>query len=526
MGGRSEPSALVGSPELRDGGLEAAFGERLQRLAPKDPLVLAVSGGGDSVALAHLVARAGRRAVVAHLDHGLRPDSPEDLAFVRALAERLGFPFFAERVEVGRLAKERGENLEALAREVRYAFLHRVAKGVGAKAILTAHTLDDQAETLLLKLLQGTARGLGIREKEGLVVRPLLPFPREELRAYLEALGEAWREDPTNQDLSLDRNYLRLVVFPLLLKRFPRAREALFRFAKVQEAEDALLEREAQARLLPDPRFFVPAYRAAPLLHAPEPLRRRALRQVLEALDLRPEHRLVLLLEEALKGKAGTLPGGHTARRQGGTLFLIPPAPRVPLPPGFRRPAPGDHLALPFGRKRLVEFLAERGVPRELRPLWPVRGEEGRVEEVLGLFPPPEEAQLMGLALEEARRAFAEGEVPVGAVMVVGEEVHADHNRVEATKDPTAHAEMLLLRRLGQRARGGRLYVTLEPCRMCHHALLEAGVEVVYGTENLKEGALTRFGDGRGMRGGLREGECAKLLRDFFARLREGCRSG
>ena len=506
--------------------LEEAFRERLLRLAPQDPLVLAISGGGDSVALAHLVRWAERRAVVAHLDHALRPGSGEDLLFVRDLAQRLGFPFYGERVEVGRIARERGENLEALAREVRYAFLHRVAKEVGAKAILTAHTLDDQAETVLLKLLQGTARGLGIREKEGLVVRPLLPFAREELRAYLLGLGEAWREDPTNQDLSLDRNYLRLSVLPLILERFPRAKEALARFARAQEEEEAFLEEMAAARLLPDPRFFVPAYRALPLLRAPEAVRRRALRRILEGLDLRPEARLIALLEEALRGKAGTLPGGYVARRHLGTLFLIPPNPKLPLPKGFRRPLSGDYLERPFGRKRLVEFLAEKGVPRELRPLWPVKGEEGRVEAVLGLFPPSEEEGLMGLALEEARKAYAEGEVPVGAVLVLEGEVHGERNRVEATKDPTAHAEVLLLRRLGKRARGGRLFVTLEPCRMCHHALLEAGVEVVYGAENLKEGALTRYGQGGGLRGGLREGECAKLLRDFFARLREGCRSG
>ncbi len=506
--------------------LEGLFAQRLARLAPKDPLVLAVSGGGDSVALAHLVRRAGRAGVVAHLDHALRPESPQDLAFVEALAGRLGFPFFAERVEVGRIAQARGENLEAVAREVRYAFLHRVAKQVGARAILTAHTLDDQAETVLLQLLQGTARAPGIREKEGLVVRPLLPFPREALRAYLRGLGEAWREDPTNQDPSLDRNYLRLMVFPLLLERFPRAKEALARFAQVRAEEEDHLEAEAQARLLPDPRFFVPAYRALPLLQAPEALRRRALRRVLEALDLRPEARLIALLGEALRGKATTLPGGHLARRKGGTLFLIPPSPRVPLPPGFRRPHPGDHLVLPYGRKRLVDFLAEKGVPKELKPLWPVRAEGGQVVEVYGLFPPPEEERLMGLALEEARAAFAEGEVPVGAVLALGERVYRAHNRVEATQDPTAHAEMLLLRQVGKEARGGRLYVTLEPCRMCHHALREAGVEVVYGAENLKEGALTRFGQGGRLRGGVREGECAKLLRDFFARLREGCRSG
>ncbi|WP_423247853.1 tRNA lysidine(34) synthetase TilS [Thermus altitudinis] len=513
-------------PEEVAQGLEEAFREHLARLAPKDPLVLAVSGGGDSVALAHLVRRAGRRAVVAHLDHALRPESGEDLAFVKALAARLGFPFYGERVEVAKVAQARGENLEAVAREIRYAFLHRVAKGVRAKAILTAHTLDDQAETVLLKLLQGTARGLGIREKEGLVVRPLLAFRREELRGFLRELGEAWREDPSNQDLSLDRNYLRLRVFPLLLERFPKAREALSRFALVREEEDKYLEREARARLLPDTRFFVPAYRVVPLLGAPAVLRQRALRFLLEALDLRPEARLIALLQEALEGGVATLPGGYTARRKGGTLFLIPPKPSLPLPPGFRRPEPGDYLAMPYGRKRLVDFLAEKGVPKELKALWPVRAEGKEVVEVLGLHPPSEEERYMALALEEAKRAYQEGEVPVGAVLVVGERVHKAHNRVEATGDPTAHAEMLLLRELGQEARGGRLYVTLEPCRMCHHALREAGVEVVYGVENLKEGALTRYGQGEGLRGGVLEGECAKLLKGFFARLREGCRSG
>nr|WP_105316576.1 tRNA lysidine(34) synthetase TilS [Thermus tenuipuniceus] len=506
--------------------MEEAFQKHLARLAPRDPLVLAVSGGGDSVALAHLVKRVGRGAVVAHLDHALRPESGADLFFVKALAARLGFPFHAERVEVGRIARERGENLEAVAREIRYAFLHRVAKEVKAKAILTAHTLDDQAETVLLKLLQGTARGLGIREKEGLVVRPLLAFRRAELRAYLRALGEVWREDPSNQDLSRDRNYLRLRVFPLLEERFPGAKEALSRFARVRMEEDAHLEREARARLLPDPRFHVPAYRAVPLLEAPAVLRQRALRFILEALDLRPEARLIVLLEGALAGGVATLPGGYTVRRKGGTLFLIPPKPSLPLPPGFRRPEPGDYLAMPYGRKRLVDFLAEKGVPKELKPLWPVRAEGKEVVEVLGFFPPSQEEGYMALALEEARRAFQEGEVPVGAVLVVGEKVFRAHNRVEATRDPTAHAEMLLLRELGKEARGGRLYVTLEPCRMCHHALQEAGVEVVYGVENLKEGALTRFGHGEGLRGGVLEGECAKLLKGFFARLREGCRSG
>ncbi len=524
--GLLSPPQGVGWVGMDPWALEEDFAARLQALAPKDPLVLAVSGGGDSVALLHLVRRVGRRGVVAHLDHGLRPEAREDWAFVEALSMRLGFPFFGERVAVGEVARRRGENLEAVAREIRYAFLHRVAKATGAKAILTAHTLDDQAETLLLKLLQGTARALGIREKEGLVVRPLLPYPRKALRAYLEALGEGWREDPSNEDPRLDRNFLRHQVLPLLLERFPRAREALARFAKVQAEEDAFLDGKARAYLVQDPRFPVPAYRTTPLLEAPPALRRRALRQALEGLGLRPEARLLQALEEALRGRAFTLPGGYQARRKGGLLFLLPPNPRLPLPPGFRRPRPGDFLPLPGGRKGLREFLGEKGVPKELKPLWPVRARGAEVLEVWRLWP-SEAERYMGEALEEARRAFSEGEVPVGAVLVLpGGEVLREHNRVEALGDPTAHAELLLLRRAGKAARGGRLYVTLEPCPMCHHALKEAGVEVVYGTENLKEGALTRYGLPLRGWGGVREGACAKILRDFFRDLREGCRSG
>lgn len=494
--------------------MEEVFRKALDRLAPKDPLVLAVSGGGDSVAMAHLVRASGRQAVIAHLDHGLRPDSHLDAAFVEALGRRLGFPVFLERADLPREG-----NLEARARAARYAFLYRVAKAVKARAILTAHTLDDQAETVLFQLLKGTGRALGIREKQGLVVRPLLGLGRQALRAYLEALREAWREDPTNQDPALDRNYLRLTVLPLLETRFPGAKAALARFARIQQEEDAFLEKEAARRLLADPRFFVPAYRVHPLLSAPQALRHRALRRLLEALDLRPEVRLVQLLEEALRGRVATLPGGILARRKEGVLFLIPEEPRLPLPSEFRRPKPGDRLA---SGKRLFEALAEMGLPKELRRLWPVRAEGERVVEVYGQAETP-----MHLALEEAKAALKEGEVPVGAVLLHGDRLLRAHNRVEALKDPTAHAEMLLLREVGEKSlEGATLYVTLEPCLMCYGALRQAGVRIVYGTENLKEGALTRYGVGEGMLGGLLEAECAKLLTGFFRSRREGCRSG
>jgi tRNA(Ile)-lysidine synthase len=178
---------------------------------PGDRVLVACSGGADSVALAHLVARSAKRlglrgVTLAHLDHGLRADSRRDAEFVLALGKRLGLPIVAERRVV---RKRRGESPEAAARRVRYAFLERAAKAARAGVIVTAHQMDDQAETVLLAILRGTGtRGLAaIRPARPLrrgsairLVRPLLPFRRERLREWLARWSETWREDPTNED--------------------------------------------------------------------------------------------------------------------------------------------------------------------------------------------------------------------------------------------------------------------------------------------------------------------------------------
>jgi len=191
-----------------------------------DRVLVACSGGGDSVALTLLVARAARRlrlgsVAIAHLDHGLRPDSREDAAFVEALAARLELRVVSERHEVRRA---RGESPEAAARRVRYAFLERAAKAVGADVVVTAHHLDDQAETVLLRVLRGTGpRGLAaIRPTRALrrgstirLVRPLLPFRRARLREWLARWRETWREDPGNES-SNARARLRHRAMPVL----------------------------------------------------------------------------------------------------------------------------------------------------------------------------------------------------------------------------------------------------------------------------------------------------------------------
>ena len=184
-------------------------------------VVVACSGGGDSVALALLLharaAAAGTRVVLAHLDHGLRTGSADDAAFVAALAERLGC---AHRSSRRMPVTAPGESPEAAARVVRYRFLRDVAEDEDATAVATAHTADDQAETLLMRAFRGSsAAGLaGIPPRRRLtascdVVRPLLFARRAELREWLRSRGEPWREDPTNQGGNV-RARVRDVVLP------------------------------------------------------------------------------------------------------------------------------------------------------------------------------------------------------------------------------------------------------------------------------------------------------------------------
>ncbi|WP_457638262.1 tRNA lysidine(34) synthetase TilS [Oceanithermus sp.] len=516
--------------------LERRFFARLSDLCPPGGLVAAVSGGGDSVAMLHLLARSGHQVVVAHLDHGLRPESAEDARFVCELANRLGLVYESRRVDVGRLASESGENVEAVARRVRYAFLSEVAKKHGAVCVLTAHTLQDNAETVLLQLFRGAGRALGIRARQGRVARPLLWVRREDLRRYLQQLGETWRDDPSNELVCYDRNYLRHEVWPRVEERFGRAGEALLRYAESQQADDEALEALAKARLVPDRRFEpVYALRSEPLARAPEALRRRALRTVIERQGLRPERRYIELAERALAGESVSL-GPYLLRPTAGGVVWVPPGPdllavaEAPRGLKLRRARPGDRLRVGKIHKRLVDFLAERGVPPELRRVWPVAEREGEIVWVWRLMPEEPDLCFMRRALALARKAAARGEVPVGAVMVRGGEVLGESaNAVEARTSAIAHAELLALERALERVGekvlpGATLYVTLEPCLMCMGALVEARVgRVVWAVENPKAGAVTRYGMNVPIKleGGRLARESAMLLKGFFADLRE-----
>lgn len=210
-------------------------------------MLVAVSGGPDSVALlAALHALRPELAltlVVAHLHHGLRgAESDADQALVEHLAATLGLACLAERVVLP------PGNVEAEARRARYAFLERAADATGATVIATGHTLEDQAETLLLRLASGAGRrGLGgIRPRRGRIIRPLILCDRVQVRAFLVDHGLAWRRDRSNFDLGLRRARVRLGLLPTLARELnPRLARSLARLADVQRDEDRLLDRLA-----------------------------------------------------------------------------------------------------------------------------------------------------------------------------------------------------------------------------------------------------------------------------------------
>jgi len=207
------------------------------------PLVIGVSGGADSVGLLLSLDRlarsrpAGAKLIVAHARHDLRPEAADDEAFVAALAGRLGHPFTSQRLPVLAGDGTRGEGVEGRARRMRYAWLGEVAGSAGARHVAVAHTADDQAETILHRLLRGTGVGglsgmAAARElTEGVaLVRPLLGCYGGDVRRFLTHVGQPWREDPSNSDVAYARNFLRhRVLREIAAGPYPAAAAALRR---------------------------------------------------------------------------------------------------------------------------------------------------------------------------------------------------------------------------------------------------------------------------------------------------------
>ena len=218
---------------------------------------MAVSGGADSVALLRLLlelrGQLGIVLSVAHFNHKLRGKASDaDEKFVAKLAARHGLPLFAARENIAAKAKQQRANLEETARRSRYAFFDRLVAEGHVDRVAVAHTADDQAETVLAHILRGTGiAGLGgIHPESRVVFRPLLPFRRAELRAYLRSLKQPWREDATNLDVTRTRARIRRKLIPFLEKQFqPAVVEHLCQLADLARSDDRYLALLASERV-------------------------------------------------------------------------------------------------------------------------------------------------------------------------------------------------------------------------------------------------------------------------------------
>ena len=222
-------------------------------VAPGGRVVVALSGGSDSVALLRAAKELEGRgelvvAAAVHLNHGLRAEASGDEQFCRELAADMASRFAPiSSTCAGARGRER-TSLEAAGRNARYELFERVADEFGAAAIATGHTRNDQAETFLLRLLRGAGpRGLGgIHPRAGRVIRPLIDLDRDDLREYLSSLGQAFREDDTNADLTIPRNRIRHELLPLLESRYaPGIVDVLARDASIAREDEDHLRREA-----------------------------------------------------------------------------------------------------------------------------------------------------------------------------------------------------------------------------------------------------------------------------------------
>ena len=301
------------------------------RLARRvDQVLVAVSGGADSVALLHalhfLRKRLGLRLTVAHLNHGIRGRAADlDEDFVRHLAWRLGLPFICECVDVPSLAKRRGISVEMAAREARYDFFARAIRSTGAAAVATAHTADDQSETVLLRFLRGAGpQGLGgmayRSERDGVtVLRPMLDVTHAEAVQFLKRHRLRWREDASNRDTDFLRNRVRHELLPLLEKKFnPQIRRALIRMSSILREENEWMDGMIRAKVNPGANL-----NAAKLRKLPIAVRRRLVVQWLllneveaEAVDFDVVERVLHLAGKSTGTSTVPISGRHRVARR------------------------------------------------------------------------------------------------------------------------------------------------------------------------------------------------------------------
>jgi tRNA(Ile)-lysidine synthase len=295
-------------------------------------VVVLLSGGRDSVCLLDTLVAAGEDVTALHVDHGLRPGSAADAGFCRGLCDRLGVP-----LRVHRLSGPPAGNVQAWAREQRYAAAFALAAELDAD-VATGHTASDQVETVLYRLAASPGRRalLGMRERDGRLVRPLLALTREETAAHCRARGLPWLEDPSNADPRFARNRARAGLVPALRELHPAAERNVLRTLAVLRDEAAVLDAAAD-RALEDAGGRVEALAALP-----GALRRLAFQRLVDA---HGGPAVGDRVDEVLALGAG---GGTRSLDLGGGLRAVVAYGRLSLTRAPARvEAPADAVALP-----------------------------------------------------------------------------------------------------------------------------------------------------------------------------------
>jgi tRNA(Ile)-lysidine synthase len=324
------------------------------------PLLVLLSGGGDSVALLDVAVRLEARVSALHVNYGLRDGADEDEAFVRGLCADLGVPLVVERVELASAPPSPGApaspprgNLQAQAREARYSLAERHAEGLYA----TGHTASDQAETVLYRLAvsPGSRALQGMPARRGRLVRPLLGVTRDEVRDYLRERGLEWREDPSNADRRFARARVRHDLLEALRSIGPAAERTIAETARQLREEAEVLDAAVDDAL--ERLGGGPAVSASDLGREPAAVRRLVLRRLAEAAggELGAGEAEQILALGGRGSKSLDLGGGLRAVVEYGTLRFT----------RAREAAPPDPVALPVpGRVRFGEWEVEaaRGV--------------------------------------------------------------------------------------------------------------------------------------------------------------------
>jgi tRNA(Ile)-lysidine synthase len=353
------------------------------------PIVAGFSGGGDSLCMLGLLAELGWQVSAAHFDHHLRAESGQDGERAAELARRLGVPFILGGGAVAELAREEKLSIEAAARKLRYGFLFDTARRLGAQAVCTAHTADDQAETVLLHLLRGAGlEGLkGMRSRlihrewssEIPLARPLLDWSRAETKAWCQARGLEVVDDPSNADPAYTRNRIRHELLPLLETYNPNIRRSLARTAAAlngdAEIVAGVVERARQDVLREHGPGWA-AYDLAALLQLEEGLLRGVLRRAvadlrpgLEDIDFEDILRAAAFVRKPPASNESELTAGMRMFDEAGRLFLEQDG-AAPPPDGWAQLEGAEARSLPIpGELELASgwrLLAER---------WPAPGE-------------------------------------------------------------------------------------------------------------------------------------------------------